>query len=86
MTMDKQNILALYDDILEKTTKMKLAARKKKWDEFALLENSCEGKLEEIKSSLEHTQLSREEYAQKLERLKLILANDKEIRDSIVYR
>jgi flagellar protein FliT len=79
--MNYQNVLSLYESVAETTNQMLLAARKQDWDRLAELENCCADYVEQIKDYDELEQLTGEAYTRKLTSIKLILANDREIRN-----
>lgn len=78
--MGYHNVLSLYESVAETTNQMLLAARKQDWDRLSELEGTCAHFVEEL-AEYNETQLTGEEYKRKLTSIKLILANDREIRN-----
>lgn len=77
--MTPADVLSSYEHIVELTSKMVDAARDDDWDGFSLLEDLC---AVESKRMLDATipALAGAAYFRKLELLKQVLANDREIR------
>ena len=77
--MTPAEVLSSYEHIVELTNKMLDAARNDDWDDFSLLEHQC---AVESKRMLDATipALAGAACFRKLELLKQILANDREIR------
>ena len=79
--MNYENICSLYESVAELTNQMLAAARNHDWDELSKLEAICADYNEQIQDHAELKPLSEDVQARKLQSIKLILANDREIRD-----
>ncbi len=79
--MQYENICSLYESVAELTNQMLLAAKNQDWDQLSELEISCANYNEQIRDYADLEPLSREAQARKLKSIKLILANDREIRN-----
>jgi flagellar protein FliT len=78
--MGYMNVISLYESVAETTNQMLHAAQKQDWDKLAELENCCADYAEQIKS-YEGTPMPQDAYLRKLSSVKVILENDKEIRN-----
>ena len=79
--MSYENICSLYESVAELTNQMLLAARNQDWDQLTELEISCADYNEQIRDYVELEPLTGQAQSRKLKSIKLILANDREIRD-----
>lgn len=79
--MQYDNICSLYESVAELTNQMLSAARNQDWDHLSQLEINCANYNEQIRDYADLEPLSGEAQARKLSSIKLILANDREIRD-----
>ncbi len=79
--MHYENICSLYESVAELTNQMLQAAKNQDWDHLTELEISCANYNEQIRDYADLEPLSGEAQARKLKCIKLILANDREIRD-----
>lgn len=79
--MSHENICSLYEAVAELTNQMLLAAKSQDWDQLSMLEVSCANYNEQIRDYADLEPLSGEAKARKLKSVKLILANDREIRN-----
>ncbi len=82
--MSKQNtphdVLALYQEVEKLTGSMLSAAHRADWDKLVELEAGCADCIESLKGCNVPAQLSEEARREKIELLKRILSNDREIR------
>lgn len=78
--MGYMNVISLYESVAETTSLMLQAAQQQDWERLAELENCCADYADQIRS-YEGEPLPREAYLRKLSSIKLILENDKEIRN-----
>jgi flagellar protein FliT len=78
--MGYMNVISLYESIAETTSLMLQAAQQQDWDKLAELEICCADYADQIRN-YEGESLPREAYLRKLSSIKLILENDKEIRN-----
>ncbi len=76
-----ENICALYESVAELTNQMLDAAKNHDWDTLSELEGVCAGYNEQIRDYADLEPLSGEAQSRKLKSIKLILANDRQIRD-----
>jgi flagellar protein FliT len=79
--MQYDNICSLYESVAELTNQMLLAARNQDWDALSELEIRCADYNEQIRDYADLAPLNGDAQARKLKSIKLILANDREIRD-----
>lgn len=79
--MGNENICTLYESVAELTNEMLAAAKDQDWDTLSKLEVTCAVYNEQIGDYADLEPLSGEEQARKLKSIKLILANDREIRN-----
>jgi len=79
--MSYENICSLYESVAELTNQMLVAAKNHDWDELSELEIACADYNEQIRDYADFEPVSGEAKARKLKSIKLILANDREIRD-----
>lgn len=79
--MQYENICSLYESVAELTNQMLLAAKNQDWDQLSLLEVTCADYNEQIRDYVDLEPLTGESQSRKLKSIKLILANDREIRN-----
>ncbi|MEE9330681.1 MAG: flagellar protein FliT [Methylophilaceae bacterium] len=79
--MSNENVCSLYESVAEVTSQMLSAAQRQDWDELAELEVTCADYVEQIRDYDEVQPAAGEAYKHKLQSIKLILANDREIRN-----
>ena len=75
-----QDVLALYQEVERLTGSMLSAAHRADWDKLVELEAGCANCIESLKGCTVTAQLSEEARREKVELLKRILSNDREIR------
>lgn len=78
--MDNLNILEVYENMAAITTQMLAAARTGDWDRLALLESHCSMQVETLKKHDASISLTGSHRDKKVEIIRKILADDKEIR------
>ncbi|RJX34161.1 MAG: flagellar protein FliT [Oxalobacter sp.] len=78
--MTQQQILSIYQDVAEITSKMLAAARNSDWDTLVSLEKNCAMQVGALKKNDRIFRLSEDERQQKIGLIKKILADDQEIR------
>ncbi len=74
------DVLALYQEVERLTGSMLSAAHRADWDKLVELEAGCANCIESLKGCGITTQLSEDARREKVELLKRILSNDREIR------
>jgi flagellar protein FliT len=74
-----QEILSLYEAMVDISQKMLEAARQQQWGDFERLELLCEGYINQIPDNGNQAPLSKEVLARKAGMLKEILSNDRKI-------
>lgn len=79
--MNSQEVIALYETVAVITDQMLSAARSGDWDQLALLESRCAGHVATLKMDEPPAQLTREIRVRKVQIIKQILADDREIRN-----
>lgn len=79
--MSNENVCSLYESVAEVTSQMLKAAQGQNWDALSELEVSCADYVEQIRDFDEVEPSAGEAYKRKLASIKLILANDREIRN-----
>ena len=79
--MSHENVCSLYESVAEVTNQMLQAAQNQEWDELSALEVTCADYVEQIRDFEEVQSTDGEAYKRKLKSIKLILANDREIRN-----
>jgi flagellar protein FliT len=77
--MSPSEVLSSYERIVELTRKMADAARDDEWDDFSLLEDECGFESKRMLETFSPA-LTGADHRRKLDLLKQILANDREIR------
>lgn len=78
--MDQEELLASYEAAARFSSRMLAAAKASKWDDFAALEAACAIEIERVKVVDTRKPLTPPQRNRKIEVIKTILANDKEIR------
>ncbi len=81
--MEYQNTIALYEDVAELTKQMLSAARQQDWDKLTELEIRCAQHVAHLKIIKDELPLAKEVRERKVESIKSILADDREIRDLV---
>jgi flagellar protein FliT len=76
-----QQVIAVYGRMVELTDRMVAAAASGDWDELALLEGQCAAQLRILKASEAGVELPAPVREQKVKSIRLILDNDRKIRD-----
>lgn len=79
--MDSQEVITLYETVASISEQMLAAARNGDWDELAALEARCSGHVEVLKTSEPPVPLAGTVRERKVEIIKKILADDREIRN-----
>jgi flagellar protein FliT len=79
--MSYEKVCSLYESVAEVTNQMLLAAQNQDWDELAELEVSCANFVEQIRDFDEVQPEAGDAYSRKLKSIKMILSNDREIRN-----
>lgn len=79
--MSYENVCSLYESVAEVTNQMLLAAQNQAWDELSELEVTCADYVEQIRDYDEVQAEAGDAYKRKLKSIKIILANDREIRN-----
>ena len=79
--MSNENVCSLYESVAEVTNQMLAAAQSHDWDVLSELEVTCADYVEQIRDYDEVQPTAGEAYKRKLASIKLILANDREIRN-----
>lgn len=79
--MESTEILALYENVAVITSQMLDAARRRDWQTMTTLENDCSNTVQRIRENENPAPLSAEMKQRKIQVIKQILADDKEIRD-----
>jgi flagellar protein FliT len=74
-----QEVLSLYEAMVQISQKMLEAARHQKWEDFDRLEMLCEGYIHQIPVHNEQLPLSKDALRRKVGLLKQILSNDRQI-------
>ena len=77
---DNKDTVALYEEVAQITSKMLHAAHRHDWDRLTELEAGCANCIERLKGCAAEETLSAEARQQKIALLKIILANDRQIR------
>jgi len=78
--MSNENVCSLYESVAEVTSEMLQAAKSQNWDILTELETTCADYVDQIRDFSEVEPSAGEAYKRKLLSIKLILANDREIR------
>jgi flagellar protein FliT len=79
--MESTELISLYENVARITDRMLNAARKADWDLLAALETDCSSTVEALKSNEFSTELAPDIRSKKIQIIKRILADDKEIRE-----
>ncbi len=79
--MSYEKVCSLYESVAEVTNQMLQAAQNQDWDELAELEVTCADYVEQIRDYDEVQPEAGDAYKRKLKSIKMILANDREIRN-----
>jgi flagellar protein FliT len=79
--MNEQEIICLYEDVATITDQMLAAARSGDWEELTALEQRCAAQVSILKSGEAPVALTGAERERKVEIIKKILADDREIRN-----
>lgn len=79
--MSNETVCSLYESVAEVTSQMLEAAQSQNWDALSELELSCANYVEQIRDYDEIESAAGEAYKRKLASIRLILANDREIRN-----
>ncbi|MDO8702250.1 MAG: flagellar protein FliT [Undibacterium sp.] len=79
--MDSTELISMYESVAEITDRMLNAARVADWDLLAELETDCSSTVENLKSNEFPSELPPEIRDRKIQIIKKILADDREIRD-----
>lgn len=79
--MDNLQILALYEDVAQITSRMLTAARTGDWEKLSELEKHCSEKVSVLRGNEAPTPLPAEQRERKVAVIRKILADDKAIRD-----
>ena len=79
--MNEQEIIYLYENVASITDQMLTAARVGDWDHLVTLESRCTDQVNILKTSEPPAPLSDKSRERKVEIIKKILADDKEIRN-----
>jgi len=79
--MNSQELISIYENVAEITTRMVHAAEEHDWQLLARLEESCTLQVQVIKDNPDPVELGAEEHNKKVSVIKRILADDKKIRD-----
>jgi len=79
--MSYENVCSLYESVAEVTNQMLQAAQNQEWDALSELEVTCADFVEQIRDYDEVQPEAGDAYKRKLKSIKLILANDREIRN-----
>jgi len=77
--MTSNEVLSMYENLASLTGQMAMAARANDWDNFSGLENKCERQTSGLKNETVPA-LGGASRMRKIDLLKMILANDREIR------
>jgi flagellar protein FliT len=78
--MDQDDLLASYEAAANFTGKMLAAARASEWGRFAVLEAACASEVQRAKVGDARKPLTPQQRNRKIEVIRTILANDREIR------
>jgi flagellar protein FliT len=78
--MDQEDLLASYEAAARFSSGMLAAARASDWEDFAALEAACATEIKRIRVGGIREPLTPPQRSRKIEVLKTILANDREIR------
>ena len=79
--MNEQEVIYLYENVANITTEMLAAAREGDWDRLVALENRCSDQVSILKTGEAPAVLTGASRERKVEILKKILADDREIRN-----
>ena len=79
--MSYENVCSLYESVAEVTSQMLQAAQNQNWDGLSELEVTCADYVEQIRDYEDVLPEAGDAYKRKLRSIKLILANDREIRN-----
>ena len=79
--MSYEKVCSLYESVAEVTNQMLQAAQNQDWDELTELEVSCANYVEQIRDYDEVQPEAGDAYKRKLKSIKVILTNDREIRN-----
>ncbi len=78
--MSTSDILTVYDEIMQVSHQMLRAAQCKDWESLTMLESICAGYILQIQAIDHNVKLSTQEVDLKMQYLRQILADDREIR------
>jgi len=81
MTMNSQEVISLYETVAGITTQMLDAARNGDWDRLVVLETRCSSHVQQLRNGEPPEPLSGMVRQRKVEIIKKILADDREIRN-----
>ena len=84
--MNGQQIITVYSKVAEITQEMLLAARHEDWEKLVDLESRCAEQIETLKHNDDNETLSPSAREQKIDLIKKILSDDREIRDIVQPR
>lgn len=79
--MDGAEVISLYESVAELTDQMLAAARKEEWDLLTRLEADCAHVVDMLKKSESSVTLTDDRRERKIEILKKILEDDRDIRN-----
>ncbi len=79
--MNEQEVIHLYENVASITQQMLTAAREGDWDRLAILETRCSDQVNILKSGEPPLPLTGASRERKVEIIKKILADDREIRN-----
>jgi flagellar protein FliT len=78
-----ENSIALYEAVAQVTGQMLLAAREQDWEKLSVLERDCAVYVEKLRLIAADAALSDEDRLRKVNSIKRILADDREIRNLV---
>ncbi len=78
-----ENSIALYEAVAQVTGQMLLAAREQDWEKLSALERDCASYVEKLRLIAVDAALSDEDKLRKVNSIKRILADDREIRNLV---
>ena len=79
--MNSVELISIYENVSVITDRMLDAARKADWDLLSKLETECSSQVQELRSNESASELSTDMKNRKVQIIKKILADDREIRD-----
>lgn len=79
--MNADEVIEVYADVVQITNKMLLAARNARWDDLVNLEQHCAQRIHELSYGEAPIQLPADLRNRKVDMLRKILADDREIRN-----